>query len=139
MLATRENIQRLIPQRSPMVMIDELIEVSDVHAVTRLQIRPGNIFIESDHLAEPGMVENIAQTAAAQMGYQCSLKNIPVPIGYIAAIKNLEVLNLPELNSWITTSVRIINQVLDVTLAEGKIENNGVVCCTCEMRIFVKP
>jgi 3-hydroxyacyl-[acyl-carrier-protein] dehydratase len=87
---------------------------------------------------EPGLVENIAQTAAAHVGYQCSLKNIPVPIGYIAAVKNLEIFHFPELNSVITTSVRIVNQVLDVTLAEGKIEQNGELCCSCEMRIFVK-
>jgi 3-hydroxyacyl-[acyl-carrier-protein] dehydratase len=138
MLATRENIEQYIPQRPPMVMIDDLLEVSHTHAITRLQIRNENVFMERGCLAEPGMVENIAQTAAVQLGYQFKVKNIPVPIGYIAAVKNLQVYRMPEQNSLITTSIRIINQVLDVTVAEGKIEQDGVLCCTCEMRIFVK-
>jgi hypothetical protein len=66
------------------------------------------------------------------------MKNIAVPIGYIAAVKNLDVVKLPALNAVIRTSVRITNQVLDVTVAEGRIEQEGEVCCTCEMRIFVK-
>jgi 3-hydroxyacyl-[acyl-carrier-protein] dehydratase len=138
MLASRNNITQFIPQRQPMVMIHDLLEASDTHAITRLSVERENIFIDREHLAEPGLVENIAQTAAAQVGYQCALKKIPVPIGYIAAVKNLEIVRLPKLNSVITTSIEITNQVLDVTVAKGKIEQDGETYCTCEMRIFIK-
>jgi predicted hotdog family 3-hydroxylacyl-ACP dehydratase len=139
MLASKKNITDFIPQREPIVMIDDLVEASDIHSVTQLQIRNENIFVEGGRFTEPGLVENIAQTAAAQVGYQCSVKNIPVPLGYIAAVKNLTIFKLPVVNSRITTSIKIVNQVLDVTLAEGKVVNeNGDECCRCEMRIFVK-
>ena len=139
MLATRENITDFIPQRKPIVMIDDLLEASDLHSVTSLQIRRENIFVEGEKLAEPGLVENIAQTAAAQVGYQCSIKKIPVPLGYIAAVKNLTISKLPVVDSRITTSIRIVNQVMDVTLAEGiVVDEQGRECCRCEMRIFVK-
>jgi 3-hydroxyacyl-[acyl-carrier-protein] dehydratase len=138
MLATRDTILQYIPQRPPIVMVSKLVEASDSHAVTQLLIEAENMFTAHGHLAEPGMVENIAQTAAAQVGYHCSQKNIPVPIGYIAAVKNLKVFHMPAVNSIISTSIRITNQVLDVTVAEGKIEQDGRICCTCEMRIFVK-
>jgi 3-hydroxyacyl-[acyl-carrier-protein] dehydratase len=139
MLATKNNITDFIPQREPMVMIHDILEVSDSHSVTQLDIRKENIFVEDERFTEPGLVENIAQTAAAQMGYQCAMKNIPVPLGYIAAVKNLTIFKLPVVNSRITTSVRIVNQVLEVTLAEGIVVNeSGDECCRCEMRIFVK-
>jgi 3-hydroxyacyl-[acyl-carrier-protein] dehydratase len=139
MLASKQNITDFIPQREPIVMIDDLMEASDVHSVTQLQVRSENIFVEEGRLTEPGLVENIAQTAAAQVGYQCSVKKIPVPLGYIAAVKNLVISKLPVVNSRITTSIRIVNQVLDVTLAEGRVVNeNGEEYCRCEMRIFVK-
>lgn len=138
MLVSRDHILDYIPQRPPMVMIDELVEASDDHAITRLTVRHDNLFVDDERLTEPGMIENIAQTAAAQVGYQCSQKHIPVPIGYIAAIKNLRIGDMPKLNSQITTSIRVTNHVLDVTVAEGKIEQDGMVCCECEMRIFIK-
>lgn len=138
MLADRNDILRYIPQRHPIVMVHELVEASDDHAVTQLTIEPKNIFVSSEFFAEPGLVENIAQTAAVHVGYQCSLKNIPIPIGYIAAVKDLRIDALPRQNSLITTSVRVINKVLDITVVQGKIEQEGKLLCSCEIRIFAK-
>jgi 3-hydroxyacyl-[acyl-carrier-protein] dehydratase len=138
MLAHKNNITQYIPQRFPIVMIHDLLEASDDHAVTRLMIEQDNVFISDGFFAEPGMVENIAQTAAVHIGYQCAQKNVPIPIGYIAAIKDLKINSLPAVGRTITTMVRITNKVLELTVAEGKIEMDGEVLCSCEMRIFAK-
>ena len=138
MLATRDDITKYIPQRHPIVMVHALIEADDSHAVTELGIEPDNIFVSNEFFAEPGLVENIAQTAAMHVGYKCSLKNIPIPIGYIAAVKDLKIQALPKQNTRITTSVRVTNKVLDVTVVEGRVEQDGNLLCSCEMRIFAK-
>jgi 3-hydroxyacyl-[acyl-carrier-protein] dehydratase len=138
MLATRDDIIKYIPQRHPIVMVHALVEADDSHAVTELAIEPDNIFVSNEFFAEPGLVENIAQTAAMHVGYQCSLKNIPIPIGYIAAVKGLKIQALPRQNTRITTSVRVTNKVLDVTVVEGRVEQEGNLLCSCEMRIFAK-
>jgi predicted hotdog family 3-hydroxylacyl-ACP dehydratase len=137
-LADRHTITKLIPQRHPMVMVHELIQSSDQYAKTALAIEPDNQFVANGRLREPGLIENIAQTVAAQVGYQCSSKNIPVPIGYIASIKDLKVYALPLVNSVIVTTVRVTNQILDVTVVEGRVEQDGVLLCSCEMRVFAK-
>ncbi len=138
MLANRYDILNYIPQRQPMVMVHHLEEATDDHAVTEFSIEPDNPFIDKGRFAEPGMVENIAQTAAVHIGYQCAKKNIPIPIGYIAAIKSLNVVLLPALNTSIRTSVTIVNKVLDVTVVQGSVMQDGKLLCSCEMRIFAK-
>ena len=138
MLANRTDILQYIPQRKPIVMVHELLEANDDHIITQLAIEPDNVFVTSGFFAEPGMVENIAQTAAVHVGYQCSLKKLPIPIGYIAAIKDLKIKALAKENSTITTSVRVVNKVLDITVVHGKIEHEGKLLCSCEMRIFAK-
>ena len=138
MLANREDILKFIPQRKPIVMVHRLASASDDAAVTEFDIEPENVFISDRQFAEPGMVENIAQTAAVHIGYQCSQKNIPIPIGYIAAIKDLRVKGRPLVNSSITTSVKVVNKVLDITVVQGMITQGGETLCTCEMRIFAK-
>jgi 3-hydroxyacyl-[acyl-carrier-protein] dehydratase len=138
MLATRTDILQYLPQRKPIVMVHELLEANDYHVITQFVIEPDNVFLTLGHFAEPGMVENIAQTAAVHVGYQCSLKKLPIPIGYIAAIKDLKIWVLPRQNSTITTSVMVINKVLDITVVQGKIEHKGELLCSCEMRIFAK-
>jgi len=89
-------------------------------------------------LSEPGMIENIAQTAAAQAGYQCHIKNIPVPIGFIASIKDLQIIKLPPINSRISTRIEITNQVFDVTIFKASIILDEESICTGEMRVFIK-
>lgn len=138
MLATRTDIEQYIPQRQPVVMIHELHEADERHAVTTLLIEKENTFLDSGRLAEPGLVENIAQTAAAQVGYVCARLNKPVPIGYIAAVKDLVIYGLPEMNTQIRTVVEVINVVMDITLISGKVYQGDRLLCECEMRIFVK-
>jgi 3-hydroxyacyl-[acyl-carrier-protein] dehydratase len=138
MLATRDDITRYIPQRYPIIMVHELVQADEDHAVTTFMIEPDNVFVSNEFFKEPGLVENIAQTAAMHVGYQCASKNIPIPIGYIAAVKDLKIFSLPKQNTSISTSVKITNKVLDVTVVEGKVEQNGNLLCSCEMRIFAK-
>jgi predicted hotdog family 3-hydroxylacyl-ACP dehydratase len=121
-----------------MVMVDELVRAEANLAVTRFTILQDNLFLISRRLGEPGLVENIAQTIAAMVGYDCSLKNIPVPIGYIAAVKDLKIVSLPAEGSVIETTVIITNQVMDVTVVRGKVEQAGNVICSCEMKVVAK-
>ena len=54
-----------------MVMVDELVRAEADLAVTRFTILRDNLFLMSNRLGEPGLVENIAQTIAAMVGYNC--------------------------------------------------------------------
>lgn len=138
MLATKEDITRFIPQRDPIVMVHNLLEATDKSAVTEFDIAPDNVFIFEGFFQEPGMVENIAQTAAVYIGYQFMLKNLPIPIGYIAAIQDLKVEDLPPAHARLTTRVNVTNRVLDVTVVQGTVEVAGRVLCSCEMKVFAK-
>lgn len=137
MLVTKNNIERFIPQRKPLVMIHELHQADENQAVTTFKVEPGNIFLEAGQMTEAGLVENIAQTAAAQVGYVCFLQAKPVPIGYIAAIKDLVLYTLPELGTQVRTVVEVINMVMDITLIKGTVYQKSTVLCECEMRIFI--
>ena len=132
------SILDYIPQRPPMVMVDELIQCDHETATSSFQVTAGNIFVGDEKFTEPGLIENIAQTAAAMVGYQCAAKKIPVPIGFIAAVKNLKINFMPAVESTIQTSVRITNEVMNVSIIEGRVEQSGKLLCTCEMKILIQ-
>ena len=51
------DIKNLIPQRSPIMMVDELLEAHDDVARCSLTIREDNFFLEPDDaIAEPGVI-----------------------------------------------------------------------------------
>jgi predicted hotdog family 3-hydroxylacyl-ACP dehydratase len=138
MLANRNEITRYIPQRGSMVMIHDIVHITDDSATTQFEILPDNVFVKDGFLREPGLLENIAQTAAAQMGYTHMKKGLLIPIGYIASVKRLQVFDFPPIGNWLSTSIQVINQVLNVIQIEGLVNFNGSVICTCEMNIFVE-
>lgn len=132
-----EDIQSLIPQRPPFVMIDSLLQYSETSTTTGFCIRPDNIFAENGIFKEPGLVENIAQTAAARAGYVSQTENKPVQVGYIGAVNNLQVFSLPKTGDELITEITIENQIFDVTLISGKITCNGQLVAQCKMKIFI--
>jgi predicted hotdog family 3-hydroxylacyl-ACP dehydratase len=138
MLVEKKDIKSLIPQREPFVMIDELSISDDVQTKTRFEVREDNIFTENGMLNEAGLLENIAQTAAARAGYEATQMQGPVKIGYIGAVKNFEVFGLPQVGSVIETEITVGNQVFDVSLIRGTVRGSGQVLASCEMKIFIK-
>lgn len=129
----------LLPQKPPMVMVDALVEYTDLGAVTRLVVRHDNIFLRNGRLAEPGLVENIAQTAAAHAGHNNVLNGkTEAPVGYIAAVDHLQIHKLPELHTTIETTIRVKHQMMNVTIIGGTIHCAGELIAQCEMKIFIR-
>ena len=126
-----------LPQRPPMVMIDSLWVSDEEHTATGLLIQEDNLFVENGHFTAPGLMENIAQTAAIRAGYYYINKNEPVPLGFIGGFKNLEITALPPIGSTIRTEVRLKHEVLEISIYEGKVFLDDTLLANCEMKIFV--
>lgn len=133
------NILDVIPQREPIVMIDSLHYSDAQKTISSFEIKPNCIFIENGFLSESGMIENIAQTAAAGFGYIDKKEGKPTAIGYIASIKDIQIHQLPAIGSIITTEIVAQNKILDFNIIQGKVIFEGTEIASCEMRIFVKP
>jgi predicted hotdog family 3-hydroxylacyl-ACP dehydratase len=138
-IAQDKDILEFLPQRPPVVMIDKLLYSDNERMISGLTVTSDNVFIERNHLSESGLVENIAQTVAAGVGYICKLENRKVPVGFIAAIKDLFIHRLPLTGTEIITEVVILNTVMGVTIVKGMVKQNEEIFAECEMRIFVKP
>lgn len=131
------NILPFIPQRPPFVMIDELVACDEQGAKTNFRATSDNLFTRNGTLTEPAIVENIAQTAAARIGYICHTEDKPVPIGYIAAVQNLRIETLPATGDILETEITIKNQVLNVTIISGNTRVKDKLVASCEMKIFI--
>ena len=84
------------------------------------------------------MIENIAQSAAARVGYIAKKENSEVPIGFIGAIKNLSIYKFPKVGTTINTSIEIIHEIFNVVLIEGVIKENEKLIAECEMKVFLQ-
>src|SRR5947208_2291387 len=131
------DILSFIPQRPPFVMVDRLTWYDDKITRSEFLIKKDNIFVEKGVFSEPGLLENIAQTAAARAGCFSILENMPVQVGYIGAVKNLAVYALPLVDDLLVTEITIAHQIFDVTVIKGKIECSTRTLAECEMKICI--
>jgi len=138
-LIGKDRIRELIPQRDPIVMIDALIFSDETRTVSSFEVDKNNIFVSDGYLSESGMIENIAQTAAARVGYIAMQRSAAIPIGFIAGIKDLKIYSLPKISSVLITEIVIENTVMGMTIISGKTVCEDKILVTCEMKIFINP
>jgi predicted hotdog family 3-hydroxylacyl-ACP dehydratase len=132
----KHNILDLIPQRPPMVMIDELVHADERSAIGRFFIKDSCIFCENGHLQEGGMVEFIAQTAAAFEGFRRISANEEVAAGFIGAVRNLSINILPSVNSEIRSEIFVDSELLGFTMINGRVIQDNELLAECELRIY---
>lgn len=131
------DILLLIPQRPPFVMVDKLLSCDENSSKTSFRIDEENVLVIKGEFSEEGLIENIAQSAAAQAGYLAMMQNIPVKVGYISMVKNLEIFELPKINDELVTEVKVENRVFDMTVISGTVRSDDKVIAQCEMNIIL--
>lgn len=121
-------------------MIDELLRVDGDEAVCCLCVRQDNFFIDSDKLmAEPGLIEHIAQSASAFAGYRAIAAGATEPpVGYIGEVKNFHLYSRPKIGDVITTTITMGPEVEGITIIRGTSTVNGVTVADTSMKIFIK-
>jgi len=132
------DVLRYIPQRAPIVMIGALVHVTEKTTETELLVQADGLFVQDGVLHEAGLIENIAQTAAAGVGYTCAINNEQVPVGFIGAVKNLTVEYLPKVGDLLQTHVEVLEEIFDMTLIKGESFVDGKPVLSCEMKIVLK-
>ncbi|GEP49790.1 flexirubin biosynthesis protein [Flavobacterium noncentrifugens] len=109
------DIKNYLPHRKPFLMVDMIRKMDDTSVETFFKIGADNIFIENNLFAESGLIENAAQTCSAIVakGYYVDENNVDKEtvdvIGFISAIKKLQVFSLPKSGTTITTKATLVS------------------------------
>lgn len=135
-----EDIKSLIPQREPIMMVDSLDRVEGDTCVASLTVRADNYFIEDDGLmAEPGLVEHIAQSASAFAGHRALAAGAKKPpVGYIGEVKHFHCYHRPAVGDKLATTISMGPTVGGVTIIRGTTLCNGEKAAETQMKIAIK-
>ena len=135
----RIDVHELLPQKEPFVMISKLVHFDMSNTKTETLISEENIFVDNGLFNASGLIENIAQTCAARIGYvnKYILKK-GIQIGFIGSIRNLTIFELPKVGDVISTTVDVIEEVFGMTLASSRITLDGRTIVETEIKIAVK-
>ena len=129
------NIQNLLPQRPPFVMVDRMISFTPGKVVTQLTVREDNIFSSGGRFTVSGLNENIAQTCASRMGYLSRMNEGNVKLGFIGAIDSFKVYRTPLVGETIETTMEVIEEVFNIVLARAAVRIGDEVLAEAKLKI----
>lgn len=126
------TIEDYIPQRPPFVFIDTIDEITDTLCRTRFTIMTDCVLVTDGALPLSGLMENAAQTCAVRAGYAGGNK-----IGFIGAVKQMEVTRFPHVGETLTTEAKLIQEVLNISLVECTTRVNDEVIATATLKLAI--
>ena len=127
----------ILPQRPPFILIDRLTHYDEAVTSTRFLVPVGHLFVSDGRLLPTGLIENMAQTCAARLGYYNLISGLPVKIGFIGAISHLHILRTPLVGKYLDTTIRVKEEVFGMTLVDAEIRVDEEVIATAEMKMAI--
>ena len=113
------DIRGILPQRPPFDFVGRLVRYDDRETVTAFTVPAEHLLVEDGFLTASGILEHMAQSSAARIGYLCKyILHVPVRIGYIGAIRKFRVHRLPVVGETLTTTVILVEDVFGISLAD---------------------
>ncbi len=117
-------------------MVDRLLYSDADTARTSFRVKAENPLVDKGVFTEAGLLENIAQTAAAGAGYNARLEGKAASPGYIVSVSRFTVSALPPVDSELLTEIRVQTRIPDIIVISGTVTYNDKVIAACEMKIL---
>jgi predicted hotdog family 3-hydroxylacyl-ACP dehydratase len=121
-----------------MVMVDKFFGVEGTRSWSGLTVATGNLFCQAGFLQESGLIEHIAQSAAARIGYLYATRGEEPPLGFIGSVDKFSLHALPKVGEELLTTLTVVQEVGDITLVSAQVEAGGHPIADCQMKIFIK-
>lgn len=118
----------LIPQRDPIMMVDDVVAHDNDHASTTLR------FTDDKYICgEAALVEFAAQSCAALIG--CRSNN--ADLGYIGEVRNFEIVRIPVVDELLHCDLEVIAEMDGITLVETAISSNEECIAHGRLKLFI--
>lgn len=126
------DVSNFLPHRKPMLMVDSVVENEDDVLATQFYIAEDCVFLKDGKLCEAGLMENAAQAASGVVGQTFFDANDLEGkgnklVGYISAIRKVEIYALPEVGDTIVTRAKLIS----------RFDTGAVTMCSLESETFL--
>ncbi len=126
------DVSNFLPHREPMLMVTSVLEIDDNSVATQFHITENCIFLKDGKLSESGLIENAAQAASGVVGQSFFDKNDldgtgNKLVGYISAIKKVEIFQLPNVGETIITKAKLLS----------RFDTGEVTLCSLEAETFL--
>ncbi len=131
------SVDKLIPQKSPMRVIDTLISVAERTADVKVTLSNDMLFVRDDgSLDEATFLELIAQGSAALSGFRKVGITDQAVEGFLLGVKRLEIFGSAHIGDTLTISVSNYARFGDFSIIKGKVYRGSDLLAQGEIKVW---
>lgn len=141
------DITNFLPHREPFLMVDKVLSLGEKHVSTSYYVSKDSVFAKNGFFVEAGLVEFAAQTCSSIVGKSyfddddIEGKGTKL-IGFISAIKKVEVFSCPCVGSTIIAKAILISRYDSdeycICTLQCDIYEAEKVLLSCQMNLFIQ-
>ena len=132
------SAELLIPHRSPVLLIDRLIQFENLSGIVESVIRDDNMFLkENGELEQCAMMELIAQSFAMVKGYSDLINGKPTGMGFLVGVKDMKFMGSVRRRETLHIAIEVTGETGDFALAEGKVRVGDDVIATGNLMVWL--
>jgi predicted hotdog family 3-hydroxylacyl-ACP dehydratase len=131
------NLLELLPQRPPMVMIDELTHCDQTSATAVKTFSKHDYGAAEEGVLEPALIECLAQTMAAAYGLIARSAGEAPAIGMLVGVSNFRFHRRAAIGKILELSTSLLKRLGPLSLIKGSIRQDGVLIAEGELKFFV--
>ena len=133
------DIKEVLPQRPPFLLVDKMLSYEEGEVLTQYSITGKEPLFEGGSLRAEGLVENMAQSCAARVGYISKyILHQPLEIGYIGSVKGFKCFRRPAPGEVLLTTVALVSEFAGITLCDVTIRCGEEIIASCAMKTALR-
>lgn len=130
---------RLIPHRSPMLLVARLLSSEYEAGRVEACLDPGSILVDSSgKLDEVALVEMLAQGYAAIKGYADVFNDRPVQEGFLVGLRKLTIHKEAFAGDRLEIDIRTVGTFEGFAVVEGEIRRGGELIAAGALKLLVR-
>lgn len=125
----------LLPQQPPFRFVDRLVSYGDVDTVTAYTVPQDCLFLEDGRMLEAGILEHMAQSSAARVGYlNRYIRHQDVKIGFIGSIRGAKMHRAPRAGETLTTTVSLVQEIFGISMVSVTVRSGEEILAEASMK-----
>lgn len=131
------TIETLLPHRAPMLLLDALTECTESTATATICFAADHFAVADGRVLEPALVECVAQTVAAGMGYRARGQTGGPRIGMLTIVSDFQILSRPHAGQTLKIETRELRRLGPMLMVAGAISCDGQLIASGNLTLYV--
>lgn len=130
-------IETLLPHRAPMLLLETFTGCTDTTASATACFAADHFAVADGKVLEPALVECVAQTVAAAMGYRARGQAGPPRIGMLTIVSDFQIHSRPPAGQQLQIEARELRRLGPMLMVAGTITCNGQLIASGNLTLYV--